>query len=145
MYGYNQPYYNPTLENQINRLNQMQMPNYPQYPQGYPQATQTPQTTIKAVTSIEEVKAFTPAFDGSKTYFEDITNNTIYVKYLGMNGLPILEAYTKTQLPQTPNNEYVSKQEFEVIKNKINQYDTVFKELMGGNANDESNANVTNA
>ena len=148
-YGYNQQYYNPAIESQLNRLTQIQS-SFPQYQQGYQQTPtqiqQTPQNTIKAVTSVEEVRAFTPSFDGSKTYFEDITTGNIYVKYLGINGLPVLDVYEKTKTPQTQETEYVSKKEFEEIKNKLNQYDSIFKELMGGNVNDkQSNAAITNA
>lgn len=150
---YQQPqYYNPALESQINRLNQLQgynnmqmQPNNIQMQQANPQL---PQQTIRQVTSLEEVKAFTPSFDGSKTYFEDITSGNIYIKYLGMNGLPALDVYSKTEIKQNTSTneqvEYVSKKEFEEIKNKISEYDIIFNELMGGNKNVQSNANNSN-
>lgn len=158
---YNNPnlqygYTNPTLEMQINRLNQLRNFNNPQYPQVNPQNVVTPQQTqsignmVKPVTSIEEVKAITPDFSGAKMYFEDTTNGNMYIKYLGLNGLPILDIYTKQEMPtinnaDTNSQEFVSRNEFEELKNKMQQYENVFNELIGGNNNDKSNANDTDA
>ena len=153
---FQQGYSNPALESQINRLNQMQGYN-PQYNQAYqqPQPIQPQQVTqpqgnlIRPVTSLEEIKAITPNFDGSKMYFEDVTNGKMYVKYLGLNGLPITEIYSKEEIPVATENattqinasDFVSRSEFEEMKTKINQYEMIFNELMGG-AKNESNANV---
>lgn len=146
---YQPQYSNPILEQQINRLNQyqQQLPQYqqqlPQYqPQG--QQFQQPQApagnVIKAVTSIDEVKSITPSFDGSKMYFEDVTSGKMYIKYLGMNGLPILEIYGKEEKPvqteTTTTNidttQFVARKEFDELKAKIGQYETIFNDLMGG-------------
>lgn len=148
--NFNQPYYNPTLESQINRLSQLQQTypqTYPQYGQNFNQP-QKPNTTkiINPVASLEEVKAYTPQFDGSKSYFEEVSTGTIYVKYLGLNGMPILDVYKKTEIPANDKNDYVSRKEFEEIKNKFTQYESVLKDLLGGDINaNESNAVNDNA
>lgn len=148
--NFNQPYYNPTLESQINRLSQLQQTypqTYPQYGQNFNQP-QKPNTTkiINPVASLEEVKAYTPQFDGSKSYFEEVSTGTIYVKYLGLNGMPILDVYKKTEIPANDKNDYVSRKEFEEIKNKFTQYESVLKDLLGGDINaNESNAVNGNA
>ena len=145
--NFNQPYYNPTLESQINRLSQLQQTypqTYPQYGQNFNQP-QKPNTTkiINPVASLEEVKAYTPQFDGSKSYFEEVSTGTIYVKYLGLNGMPILDVYKKTEIPTNDKNDYVSRKEFEEIKNKFTQYESALKDLLGGdiNANESNSVN----
>ena len=147
---FQQGYSNPALKSQINRLNQMQG-GYPQYPQAYPQPQQPIQpqpqgNMIRTVTSIDEIKAITPNFDGSKMYFEDVTNGKLYVKYLGLNGLPITEIYGKEEIPVVAENtttqvnasDFVSRTEFEEMKAKINQYEMIFNELIGGAKNVKS-------
>lgn len=142
-FNYNQPYYNPSLESRINSLTQYQQT----YPQNFLQCGQnfqpTPQKTIHQVTSIEEIKAYTPSFDGSKSYFEELSTGNIYIKYLGVNGLPVLEVYKKTETPLKNENDFINRAEFEEIKTKLEKYESVLNELIGGDAN-EPNATATN-
>ena len=142
-FNYNQTYYNPTLESRINSLTQYQQT----YPQNFPQCGQnfqtTPQKTIHQVASIEEIKAYTPSFDGSKSYFEELSTGNIYIKYLGINGLPVLEVYKKTETPLKNENDFINRTEFEEIKTKLEKYESVLNELIGGDTN-EPNATATN-
>ena len=122
--------------------------NYPQYGQNFNQHPQpnTPTKIINPVASLEEVKAYTPQFDGSKSYFEEVATGTIYVKYLGLNGMPILDVYKKVEAPLKKENDFISREEFEEIKSKLEKYESVLNELLGGdeNATIQSNATVTN-
>ena len=149
--NFQQPLYgNNPLENQLNRLNQMQQHQQMQQMQQFQnnfnqnqqmqQQAQPPMNIVKPVTSIEEVRSITPNFDGSKLYFEDVTNGKMYIKYLGFNGLPVLELYSKDENPQietqSSNQNYASKSELEELKVKMAQYEAIFNELMGGNKNE---------
>lgn len=144
--GVNPQYYNPQLENRINQLQNYQYPQNTQFQQQYPQQPQmqapqpqTPQNIIRPVTSLEEVRSITPNFDGSKMYFEDVTSGKVYIKYLGMNGLPVTDIFEKSVAPAVSENttvntgDFVSKTEFEELRNKVSQYENIFNELMGGN------------
>lgn len=144
--GVNPQYYNPQLENRINQLQNYQYPQNTQFQQQYPQQPQmqapqpqTPQNIIRPVTSLEEVRSITPNFDGSKMYFEDVTSGKVYIKYLGMNGLPVTDIFEKSVAPAVSENttvntgDFVSKSEFEELRNKVSQYESIFNELMGGN------------
>lgn len=144
--GVNPQYYNPQLENRINQLQNYQYPQNTQFQQQYPQQPQmqapqpqTPQNIIRPVTSLEEVRSITPNFDGSKMYFEDVTSGKVYIKYLGMNGLPVTDIFEKSVAPAVSENttvntgDFVSKSEFEELRNKVSQYENIFNELMGGN------------
>lgn len=85
---------------------------YQQQPQQY-----IPQRQIglkgRPVASIEEVKAAPIDFDGSITYFPDLTNNKIYTKQINMDGSMSLLTYTLIETPAEPKIEYVTKEEFE--------------------------------
>lgn len=142
-----QNFHNPQLESQINRLNYLQQ-NYnqqyqPQQNFNQPVQQQAPQMPqIRPVTSLAEITAITPNFDGSKLYFEDVTNGKLYVKYLGMNGLPITDVFGKEEITQNEEkNDFISRKEFNELNNKVAKYESIFNELMGGN-NSESNANA---
>ena len=148
--SFNQPYYNPSLENQINRLSQIQQSysqSYPQYGQNFnqPQQPNTPTKIINPVASLEEVKAYTPNFNGSKSYFEEVATGTIYVKYLGLNGMPILDVYKKVEPPAPNESDYISRAEFQEIKDKFEQYESILKELLGGDTNATNESNAINA
>ena len=68
--------------------------NYPQtYPQRYPQQQmQMPVNNIvkgRVVTGIEEARAAQVDLDGTPSYFPSLGEGKIYVKYIGMDGLPV--------------------------------------------------------
>ena len=68
--------------------------NYPQaFPQRYPQQQmQMPVNNIvkgRVVTGIEEARAAQVDLDGTPSYFPSLGEGKIYVKYIGMDGLPV--------------------------------------------------------
>jgi len=139
MYYPNQQY-NPYDANMIaqQRLQQMQQAYQPQQMQQQAQTQQVqptaPTVNCKIVTGLDEAKASTITFDGQPNLFLDTTNNLIYIKKLNMDGT--VGTYTY-KLDETPNaqvqTDYVSKQEFNNLQEKISKYEVMFNELMGGN------------
>lgn len=151
---YYQPQGNPYLNQQQiqqQRLQAMQMqynqPMQYQQPQQQmqmqPQQPQQPTNVIKPVTSLDEVRGITPDFSGAKMYFEDVTNNKMYVKYMDLDGLPKTKVYTIDNTPTEKSDtvvssEYVNKQEFEELKAKIEQYEGIINNfIMQGGAKNE--------
>ena len=136
-------YYNPTFNPMLNtqmRLNQMEQ----QYPQFAPQnqmnmgMNMQPQNNVsvgmlkgRPVTGIDEAKAAPIDFDGSVHIFPDIANKRIYTKQLGMDGLPVFSVYelkqvadtTPTAEASTTTTEYVSIEEFNTLKNKVEMFE----------------------
>ena len=95
MYDYN-PYRQP-----FNGYPQVQG-NYPQaFPQRYPQQQmQMPVNNIvkgRVVTGIEEARAAQVDLDGTPSYFPSLGEGKIYVKYIGMDGLPVFQAFVVEQ------------------------------------------------
>lgn len=139
-YGVNmQQNINPYLsqqQQQMQRLAQMEQLQQQQYQMQQPQQMQQPSINIKQVTSIEETKVFTPDFSGAKMYFEDVINNKIYVKYMDLNGLPITKVYAIDNTPpknvETINVDYVSKDEFNTLKAKMEQYECIINKFING-------------
>ena len=87
MYDYN-PYRQP-----FNGYPQVQG-NYPQaFPQRYPQQQMLmPVNNIvkgRVVTGIEEARTAQVELDGTPSYFPSLGEGKIYVKYIGMDGLPV--------------------------------------------------------
>lgn len=84
--------------------------------------------TVRLVTSIDETKSVTPAFDGTETYFKDNVNKKFYVKYINLNGLPQTDVYTFEPQVQAEVKEkekalekpsFVSYEEFNLLKEKV--------------------------
>lgn len=120
--GYN-GYVNP-YQPQIDRLNQLQVQQaQQQIPQQQPQ-----QSGVLPVGSIEEVKAFNNYFDGQPHYFVDTALNKIYIKQLGLNGIPSISSYS-LDTEVTKSVEYATKEEVETVRNTLDQ---LLKQL-GGN------------
>lgn len=142
--GVNPQYYNPQLEQRINQLQNYQYPQQPQYnPQ--PQQMQvpqpqTPQKIIIPIASIDEIRAYATPMDGGRLYFEELASGKIYIKYLSLNGSSVIDVFEKTTSPTNTQDstvinteDFVSKTEFEELRNKVSQYESIFNELMGGN------------
>lgn len=107
--------------------NQQQNPYYQQYYQ-YPRYQVDPsltmynqpvQTSIKGrpVLSIEEARAAQIDLDGSLHIFTDIGNKKIYTKQMNNDGTASLRVYSLVETDQpnsfSPNNEYITREEFE--------------------------------
>ena len=146
-YGYGnympqQNYQSPTQQ-RLMQMEQMQMQQQMQPMQQQSMQMQQPQgSIIKPVTSLEEVRGITPNFDGSKMYFEDVTNNKMYVKYIDLNGLPITKVFKLDDSPAPTNttivsDEYITKKEFEDLKIKIEKYEGIINQFIEGGSNNE--------
>lgn len=122
MYGNYGNYINP-MQPQMNRLNQLET----QYSNQF-QQPQMQQTGVLPVGSIEEVKAFNNYFDGQPHYFMDGTQNKIYIKQLGINGMPSITTYS-LDIKEAKSIEYATKEEVESVRNTLDQ---LLKQL-GGN------------
>lgn len=141
-YGIQSPMYN-----QMQPMNQQPLQNQ-QIPLQNNQINQSPfGNSVIPVGGIEEVKAYPIDFTGGITYFNDITNNRIYTKQLGLNGAPEIKVYSLDNSPfDNSQSNYGSEQQYnsltkriEDIEMKISKYD----EILGGYRN-EPNAVISN-
>lgn len=88
---------------------------------------QTTNNVLKGrpVCSLEEVKAAPIDFDGSLNIFPDISNNKIYTKQLGADGIVKLNVYDLSQIPATQPainlDNYVTKEELTAVITQIKE------------------------
>ena len=138
MYDYN-PYrhaYNPYPQIQA---------NYPQtYPQRYPQQQmQMPVNNIvkgRVVTGIEEARAAQVDLDGTPSYFPSLGEGKIYVKYIGMDGLPVFQTFIVEQpKPQMPGIS------LESLAQRVPNIENAIQNMNGGAVNVQSNGDDANA
>ena len=138
MYDYN-PYRPP-----YNGYPQVQG-NYPQtYPQRYPQQQmQMPVNNIvkgRVVTGIEEARAAQVELDGTPSYFPSLGEGKIYVKYIGMDGLPVFQTFIVEQpKPQMPGIS------LESLEQRVQNIENAIQNMNGGAANVQSNGDDANA
>ena len=138
MYDYN-PYRQP-----YNGYPQVQG-NYPQtYPQRYPQQQmQMPVNNIvkgRVVTGIEEARAAQVELDGTPSYFPSLGEGKIYVKYIGMDGLPVFQTFIVEQpKPQMPGIS------LESLAQRVQNIENAIQNMNGGAANVQSNGDDANA
>ena len=138
MYDYN-PYRQP-----FNGYPQVQG-NYPQaFPQRYPQQqVQMPINNIvkgRVVTSIEEARAAQVDLDGTPSYFPSLGEGKIYVKYIGMDGLPVFQTFIVEQpKPQMPGIS------LESLAQRVQNIENAIQNMNGGAANVQSNGDDANA
>ena len=138
MYDYN-PYrqaYNPYPQIQA---------NYPQtYPQRYPQQQmQMPVNNIvkgRVVTGIEEARAAQVDLDGTPSYFPSLGEGKIYVKYIGMDGLPVFQTFIVEQpKPQMPGIS------LESLAQRVQNIENSIQNMNGGAGHVQSNGDDANA
>ena len=138
MYDYN-PYrqaYNPYPQIQA---------NYPQtFPQRYPQQQiQIPVNNIvkgRVVTGIEEARAAQVDLDGTPSYFPSLGEGKIYVKYIGMDGLPVFQTFIVEQpKPQMPGIS------LESLAQRVQNIENAIQNMNGGAVNVQPNGNDANA
>lgn len=106
-------YYYPQQQNAAAAA-YMQPQIQPQVPQGL---------KGRPVSSIEEVRAAQIDFDGSLFVFPDIANKRIYTKQINLDGTASLNIYELKEIVVPTNDinaDYVTKQEFEDVIQKIN-------------------------
>ena len=138
MFDYN-PYrqaYNPYPQIQA---------NYPQtFPQRYPQQQiQMPVNNIvkgRVVTGIEEARAAQVDLDGTPSYFPSLGEGKIYVKYIGMDGLPVFQTFIVEQpKPQMPGIS------LESLAQRVQNIENAIQNMNGGAVNVQPNGNDANA
>ena len=138
MYDYN-PYRQP-----FNGYPQVQG-NYPQtFPQRYPQQqVQMPVNNIvkgRVVTGIEEARAAQVDLDGTPSYFPSLGEGKIYVKYIGMDGLPVFQSFIVEQpKPQMPGIS------LESLAQRVQNIENAIQNMNGGAGHVQSNGDDANA
>ncbi|MGM9520507.1 MAG: hypothetical protein ACI3WS_07510 [Phascolarctobacterium sp.] len=138
MYDYN-PYrqaYNPYPQAQV---------NYPQtFPQRYPQQQmQMPVNNIvkgRVVTGIEEARAAQVDLDGTPSYFPSLGEGKIYVKYIGMDGLPVFQSFILEQ--PKPQMQGIS---LDSLAQRVQNIENAIQNMKGDAVNVQSNGNDANA
>ena len=138
MYDYN-PYRPP-----YNGYPQVQG-NYQQtYPQRYPQQQmQMPVNNIvkgRVVTGIEEARAAQVDLDGTPSYFPSLGEGKIYVKYIGMDGLPVFQAFVVEQ--PKPQMQGIS---LEALAQRVQNIENAIQNMNGGAGHVQSNGDDANA
>lgn len=160
-------YYQPrgTYDNRLNTINQQYGLQTPMYNQMQPinqqiplqnqqmplpnnQINQTPfGNSVIPVGGIEEVKAYPIDFTGGVTYFNDITNNKIYTKQLGLNGAPEIKVYSLDNSPfNNSQNLSESEQQYNSLTKRIEEIEKrifEYEKVLGGMIS-ESNAIISN-
>ena len=138
MYDYN-PYRPP-----YNGYPQVQG-NYPQtYQQRYPQQQmQMPVNNIvkgRVVTGIEEARAAQVDLDGTPSYFPSLGEGKIYVKYIGMDGLPVFQSFIVEQpKPQMPGIS------LESLAQRVQNIENAIQNMNGGAGHVQPNGDDANA
>ena len=119
--------------------------NYPQtFPQRYPQQqVQMPVNNIvkgRVVTGIEEARAAQVDLDGTPSYFPSLGEGKIYVKYIGMDGLPVFQTFiVEQQKPQMPGIS------LESLAQRVQNIENAIQNMNGGAVNVQPNGNDANA
>ena len=119
--------------------------NYPQtYPQRYPQQQmQMPVNNIvkgRVVTGIEEARAAQVELDGTPSYFPSLGEGKIYVKYIGMDGLPVFQTFIVEQ--PKPQMQGIS---LESLAQRVQNIENAIQNMNGGAVNVQPNGNDANA
>ena len=119
--------------------------NYPQtYQQRYPQQQmQMPVNNIvkgRVVTGIEEARAAQVDLDGTPSYFPSLGEGKIYVKYIGMDGLPVFQSFIVEQpKPQMPGIS------LESLAQRVQNIENAIQNMNGGAGHVQSNGDDANA
>ena len=119
--------------------------NYPQtYPQRYPQQQiQMPLNNIvkgRVVTGIDEARAAKVDLDGTPKYVPSLGEGKIYVKYIGMDGLPVFQTFIVEQpKPQMPGIS------LESLAQRVQNIENAIQNMNGGAVNVQPNGNDANA
>ena len=119
--------------------------NYQQtYPQRYPQQQmQMPVNNIvkgRVVTGIEEARAAQVDLDGTPSYFPSLGEGKIYVKYIGMDGLPVFQSFIVEQpKPQMPGIS------LESLAQRVQNIENAIQNMNGGAGHVQSNGDDANA
>lgn len=151
MYRYDNGYngYEGAAPNMRQRLDVMQAQQryqgyqqpYPQLPASYPQygQQQTPILNGRVVTGIEEARAAQIPLDGTMVYFPSPAEKKIYVKSIGLDGMPLFNVYEMATAPSGANNiVYADNAAVIALQRRVEQIENILK---GAASNVQSNAN----
>ena len=127
MYGYNP--YAPNIQ------------GYPQRMQTYPQAQIPTNIMGRLVTGIDEARAAQVALDGTPSYFPSMGEGKIYVKYIGMDGLPVFQTFVVEAQKQNAAPGIT----LESLAQRVQYIENAIQNLNGGVNNAQPNANDANA
>lgn len=127
MYGYNP--YAPNIQ------------GYPQRMQTYQQAQITTNIMGRLVTGIDEARAAQVALDGTPSYFPSMGEGKIYVKYIGMDGLPVFQTFVVEAQKQQATIGIT----LESLAQRVQCIENAIQNLNGGVNNVQPNANDANA
>lgn len=127
MYGYNP--YAPNIQ------------GYPQRMQTYPQAQIPTNIMGRLVTGIDEARAAQVALDGTPSYFPSMGEGKIYVKYIGMDGLPVFQTFVVEAQKQNAAPGIT----LESLAQRVQYIENAIQNLNGGVNNVQPNANDANA
>lgn len=119
--------------------------NYPQtYQQRYPQQQmQMPVNNIvkgRVVTGIEEARAAQVDLDGTPSYFPSLGEGKIYVKYIGMDGLPVFQTFIVEQ--PKPQMQGIS---LESLAQRVQNIENAIQNMNGGASHVQPNGDDANA
>ena len=127
MYGYNP--YAPNIQ------------GYPQRMQTYPQAQIPTNIMGRLVTGIDEARAAQVALDGTPSYFPSMGEGKIYVKYIGMDGLPVFQTF----VVEAQKQQAAPGITLESLAQRVQCIENAIQNLNGGVNNVQPNANDANA
>lgn len=135
MYGYNP--YSPNIQ------------GYPQRMQTFPQQAPMPinngnsnvMIMGRLVTGIDEARAAQVALDGTPSYFPSMGEGKIYVKYIGMDGLPVFQTFVVEAQKQNAAPGIT----LESLAQRVQYIENAIQNLNGGVNNAQPNANDANA
>lgn len=135
MYGLDYPFYGavPQMQARLNQLEGYQA----QQMQAQQMQQQVSPLRGRTVTCMEEVKAAQVMLDGTSAYFPSPSESRIYEKSIDLNGNPVYKIYELSKKP--------IKNPVESLEEKVNELETMVRELQGRRVENESNATDRNA
>ena len=136
-YGYRHIPSDPMQMMYQQRLQSMQY----QQPYGSMQMPQQSGLKGRVVTGMEEARAAQIDLDGSVFVFPSLSENKIYTKTIGLNGMPIFEVYTKQTEQEQRTPVYAESGVVMALQQRV---EVLEKMLRGVGANVQSNATHAN-
>lgn len=104
-----------------------------------PAQNQTPMLNGRVVTGIEEARAAQIPLDGTMVYFPSPAEKKIYVKSIGLDGMPLFNVYEMAVAPSGANNiVYADNAAVIALQRRVEQIENILK---GAASNVQSNAN----
>ena len=127
MYGYNP--YAPNIQ------------GYPQRIQTYQQAQIPTNIMGRLVTGIDEARAAQVALDGTPSYFPSMGEGKIYVKYIGMDGLPVFQTF----VVEAQKQQAAPGITLESLAQRVQYIENAIQNMNGGAGHVQPNGNDANA